>query len=81
MADSLQENGALQLQLHPEPFDPLVVLADWQRSLAAGGTEPYLEDYFRLDLPAALSEAGFVGLRRVASDHRHGAGGQPRGVP
>jgi SAM-dependent methyltransferase len=34
-------------------------------------TEPYLEDYFRLDLPAALSEAGFVGLRRVASDHRH----------
>ncbi len=34
-------------------------------------TEPYLEDSFRLDLPAALSEAGFVGLRRVASDHRH----------
>jgi SAM-dependent methyltransferase len=34
-------------------------------------TEPYLEDYFRLDLPAALTEAGFVGLRRVASDHRH----------
>jgi hypothetical protein len=34
-------------------------------------TEPYLEDDFRLDLPAALSEAGFVGLRRVASDHRH----------
>jgi hypothetical protein len=34
-------------------------------------TEPYLEDYFRLDLPASLTEAGFVGLRRVASDHRH----------
>ena len=52
MADSLQENGALQLQLHPEPFDPLVVLADWQRSLAAGGTEP------------AAAEAHFIGRVR-----------------
>lgn len=34
-------------------------------------TEPYLEDYFRLDLPAALAEAGFTAIRRVASDHRH----------
>ncbi|EAQ75674.1 MULTISPECIES: class I SAM-dependent methyltransferase [unclassified Synechococcus] len=34
-------------------------------------TEPYLEDYFRLDLPAALAEAGFAAIRRVASDHRH----------
>ncbi len=34
-------------------------------------TEPYLEDYFRLDLPAALAEAGFSAIRRVASDHRH----------
>ncbi len=34
-------------------------------------TEPYLEDYFRLDLAAALAEAGFGGIRRIASDHRH----------
>jgi SAM-dependent methyltransferase len=34
-------------------------------------TEPYLEDYFRLDLPAALRDAGFTAIRRVASDHRH----------
>ena len=34
-------------------------------------TEPYLEDYFRLDLPAALKDAGFTAIRRVASDHRH----------
>ncbi|NQV11500.1 MAG: class I SAM-dependent methyltransferase [Cyanobacteria bacterium] len=34
-------------------------------------TEPYLEDYFRLDLAAALADAGFCRIRRVASDHRH----------
>ena len=34
-------------------------------------TEPYLEDYFRLDLPAALVEAGFQGVRREACDPRH----------
>ncbi len=34
-------------------------------------TEPYLEDYFRLDLPAALADTGFTAIRRVASDHRH----------
>ena len=34
-------------------------------------TEPYLEDYFRLDLPAALLEAGFRNLQRSAADPRH----------
>lgn len=34
-------------------------------------TEPYLEDYFRLDLPAALEEAGFHAVRRDACDPRH----------
>lgn len=34
-------------------------------------TEPYLEDYFRLDLPGALTDSGFTAIRRVASDHRH----------
>jgi hypothetical protein len=34
-------------------------------------TEPYLEDYFRLDLPAALAEAGFRNCRREATDPRH----------
>jgi SAM-dependent methyltransferase len=34
-------------------------------------TEPYLEEYFRLDLPAALEEAGFHGVRRDACDRRH----------
>jgi SAM-dependent methyltransferase len=34
-------------------------------------TEPYLEDYFRLDLPAALREAGFQGVRCTAADPRH----------
>jgi SAM-dependent methyltransferase len=34
-------------------------------------TEPYLEDYFSLDLPQALGEAGFAGVRRVACDPRH----------
>jgi SAM-dependent methyltransferase len=34
-------------------------------------TEPYLEDYFRLDLPAALQEAGFYNVRRTAADPRH----------
>ena len=34
-------------------------------------TEPYLEDYFRLDLPAALEQAGFEAVRREACDPRH----------
>jgi SAM-dependent methyltransferase len=34
-------------------------------------TEPYLEDYFRLDLPAALQAAGFHDVRRAAVDPRH----------
>jgi SAM-dependent methyltransferase len=34
-------------------------------------TEPYLEDYFRLDLAAALGEAGFTAVRRQACDPRH----------
>ena len=34
-------------------------------------TEPYLEDYFRLDFPAALQAAGFHGVRSQAADPRH----------
>lgn len=34
-------------------------------------TEPYLEDYFRLDLAAALREVGFTEVRRQACDPRH----------
>lgn len=34
-------------------------------------TEPYLEDYFRLDLAAALMQAGFTDVRREACDRRH----------
>ncbi len=34
-------------------------------------TEPYLEDYFRLDFPAALRAAGFEQVRREAADPRH----------
>lgn len=34
-------------------------------------TEPYLEDYFRLDFPAALKAAGFQQVRREAADPRH----------
>jgi SAM-dependent methyltransferase len=34
-------------------------------------TEPYLEDYFGLDLPGALEQAGFHGVRREACDPRH----------
>jgi ubiquinone/menaquinone biosynthesis C-methylase UbiE len=34
-------------------------------------TEPYLEEYFRLDLAVALVEAGFEDVRRDACDPRH----------
>jgi SAM-dependent methyltransferase len=34
-------------------------------------TEPYLEEYFSLDLPVALGEAGFRDVRRQACDPRH----------
>jgi SAM-dependent methyltransferase len=34
-------------------------------------TEPYLEEYFRLDLPAALQDSGFRNIQRSAADPRH----------
>jgi ubiquinone/menaquinone biosynthesis C-methylase UbiE len=34
-------------------------------------TEPYLEDYYRLDLPAAITAAGFHSLRQETCDPRH----------
>lgn len=34
-------------------------------------TEPYLADYFALDMENALEQAGFNTIRCVASDHRH----------
>ena len=34
-------------------------------------TEPYLEEYFSLDLPVALEQAGFQDVRREACDPRH----------
>jgi len=34
-------------------------------------TEPYLEDYFRLDLAAALQADGFRDVRLAAVDPRH----------
>ena len=34
-------------------------------------TEPYLEDYFSLDLPAELEAAGFQAVRSVPCDPRH----------
>ena len=34
-------------------------------------TEPYLEDYFRLDMPLALEHAGFQHLQVSACDPRH----------
>jgi SAM-dependent methyltransferase len=34
-------------------------------------TEPYLEEYFKLDLAAALATAGFTGIRRQACSPRH----------
>ena len=34
-------------------------------------TEPYLEDYFSLDLPGTLREVGFTAIRHGACDPRH----------
>ncbi|MEO1002154.1 MAG: class I SAM-dependent methyltransferase [Cyanobacteria bacterium J06638_7] len=34
-------------------------------------TEPYLADYFALDMEAALRQAGFSQIRCLACDHRH----------
>ena len=34
-------------------------------------TEPYIEEYFSLDMPAALRQAGFGNLLISACDPRH----------
>ena len=34
-------------------------------------TEPYIEEYFQLDMPAALKSAGFGDLSISACDPRH----------
>jgi molybdopterin synthase catalytic subunit len=52
MVDPLPGTNTLQLQLHPDPFDPLVALAAWHRSLAAGDAE------------LAAAEAHFIGRVR-----------------
>jgi hypothetical protein len=50
-----------------------VALRTWKtEALSPEQAQKRLRDaIYRLDLPAALKDAGFTAIRRVASDHRH----------
>jgi SAM-dependent methyltransferase len=55
-----QDPGSATIRRLPAPIATLLK-----------STEPYLEDYFRLDLAAALAQAGFEAVRAEPCDHRH----------
>jgi ubiquinone/menaquinone biosynthesis C-methylase UbiE len=55
-----QDPGSATIRRLPAPIATLLK-----------STEPYLDDYFRLDLAAALAQAGFEAVRAEPCDHRH----------
>ena len=70
MARLLRPGGVLAL-VDQDPDSAVIRRLPAPIATLLKSTEPYLEAYFRLDLPAALAEAGFHGVRREACDPRH----------
>ncbi len=70
MARLLRPGGVLAL-VDQDPDSAVIRRLPAPIATLLKSTEPYLEAYFRLDLPAALAEAGFHSVRRGACDPRH----------
>jgi ubiquinone/menaquinone biosynthesis C-methylase UbiE len=70
-AARLLRPGGVLAQVDQDPDSAVIRAMPAPLATLLKSTEPYLADYFRLDMAAAFAEAGFTRIRRVASDHRH----------
>jgi ubiquinone/menaquinone biosynthesis C-methylase UbiE len=70
VARLLRPGGVVAL-VDQDPESPVIRRLPAPIGTLLKSTEPYLEDYFRLDLAAALREAGFREVRHQACDPRH----------
>jgi SAM-dependent methyltransferase len=70
-AARLLRPGGVLVQVDQDPDSEVIRRLPAPIATLLKSTEPYLEDYFSLDIPAALAAAGFEQVRRVPCDHRH----------
>jgi SAM-dependent methyltransferase len=70
-AARLLRPGGVIAQVDQDPDSEVIRRLPAPIATLLKSTEPYLEDYFSLDLPAALQAAGFGDVRRVPCDPRH----------
>ncbi|MEB3322784.1 MAG: class I SAM-dependent methyltransferase [Synechococcaceae cyanobacterium] len=70
-AARLLRPGGVVVQVDQDPESEVIRRLPAPIATLLKSTEPYLEEYFRLDLPSALREAGFSEVRRQACDPRH----------
>jgi SAM-dependent methyltransferase len=70
-AARLLRPGGVIVQVDQDPDSAVIRRLPAPIATLLKSTEPYLEDYFSLDLPAELAAAGFERVRRVPCDHRH----------
>ena len=70
-AARLLRPGGLIVQVDQDPDSEVIRRLPAPIATLLKSTEPYLEDYFSLDLPAELAAAGFAAVQRVPCDPRH----------
>jgi SAM-dependent methyltransferase len=70
-AARLLRPGGVIVQVDQDPDSEVIRRLPAPIATLLKSTEPYLEDYFSLDLPAELVAAGFEAVKRVPCDPRH----------
>lgn len=70
-AARLLRPGGVIAQVDQDPDSEVIRRLPAPIATLLKSTEPYLEDYFCLDLPVELEAAGFHQVRREPCDHRH----------
>jgi SAM-dependent methyltransferase len=70
-AARLLRPGGVIVQVDQDPDSEVIRRLPAPIATLLKSTEPYLEDYFCLDLPAELEAAGFHHVRREPCDRRH----------
>jgi SAM-dependent methyltransferase len=70
-AARLLRPGGVIAQVDQDPDSEVIRRLPAPIATLLKSTEPYLEDYFSLDLPAELAAAGFAAVHRVPCDPRH----------
>ncbi|MFN9621405.1 MAG: class I SAM-dependent methyltransferase [Cyanobacteriota bacterium] len=70
-AARLLRPGGVIAQVDQDPDSPVIRRLPAPIATLLKSTEPYLEDYFSLNLPGELAAAGFEAVRRWPCDPRH----------